>query len=65
MTLIDKFYKFIERMNYHHLLHSLIVKGIDISVVFDIGAHKGRWTKEHKKYLKNQIFICLKQTKSI
>lgn len=56
MTLIDKFYKFIERMNYHHLLHSLIAKGIDISVIFDIGAHKGRWTKEHKKIFKKSDF---------
>ena len=56
MKLTEKFYKFIERMNYHHLLHSLIARGIDISVVFDIGAHKGRWTSEHKKIFKKSDF---------
>lgn len=53
---MNKFYKFIERMNYQSLLRSLIADGIDISVVFDIGAHKGRWTKEHKKIIQDAAF---------
>ncbi len=53
---MNKFYKFIERMNYQSILRKLIADGIDISVVFDIGAHKGRWTKEHKNIIKNASF---------
>jgi FkbM family methyltransferase len=63
MNLTEKFYKFIERLNYQYLLHSLISKGIEISVVFDIGAHKGRWTREHKKIFKNSYFYLFEANK--
>ncbi len=60
---MNKFYKFVERMNYQSLLRSLIADGIDISVVFDIGAHKGRWTKEHKKIIQGAAFYLFEANK--
>ena len=49
-------------------------KGLNINTVYDIGAHKGRWTKWNKKILKKSEFILfeaneihaekLKKTKS-
>ena len=48
MKLIEKLYESIERYKYHRLLTQLRSAGLSINVVFDIGAHKGRWTKEHR-----------------
>ena len=43
----------LEAREYEKLLKFLVHKGVKINAVFDIGAHKGRWTKWNKKILTN------------
>ena len=54
MSLKNKFFKYFEKLNYHSVLKNLVSHGLQINVVYDIGAHKGRWTKEHAKKLKSR-----------
>jgi len=58
MNLKNKLFKFIEKKNYHNHLKILQDKGLEINTIYDIGAHKGRWTKEHSKlFPKSNFFL--------
>jgi len=47
MSLKNNFFKYIEKLNYHSVLKNLVSHGLKINTIYDIGAHKGRWTKQH------------------
>jgi FkbM family methyltransferase len=42
---------------------NLISRGLQINVVYDIGAHKGRWTKQHASLLPNANFFLFEANK--
>ncbi len=42
---------------YERYLNYLLKNNIPLDIIYDIGAHKGRWTKWNKKILKNKRFI--------
>ena len=47
----------LDALEYEKCIYGLLKNNIIIDVIYDIGAHKGRWTKWHKKILKNKRFI--------
>jgi FkbM family methyltransferase len=57
MNIITKFSKYLEKKDYRNLLKNLVADGLEIKTVYDIGAHKGRWTKEHKSIFPNDDFF--------
>jgi FkbM family methyltransferase len=57
MNIKNKIHKYLERVSYHSLLKDLVAEGIQIETVYDIGAHKGRWTKEHISIFPTANFI--------
>lgn len=57
MSLVAKIYKFLEYRRYAALVRRLINSGVKIDVVFDIGANKGRWTRQHKRLIPNAKFF--------
>jgi hypothetical protein len=63
MSLKNKFFKYFEKLNYHSVLKNLISRGLQINVVYDIGAHKGRWTKQHASLLPNANFFLFEANK--
>ena len=56
MSLKNKFFKYFEKLNYHSVLKNLVSHGLKINTVYDIGAHKGRWTKQHAGLFPNASF---------
>ena len=63
MNLKFKIYKYLERISYHSVLRGLVTEGIQIKTVYDIGAHKGRWTKEHISIFPKANFIMFEANK--
>lgn len=53
----DTLKKHLEAREYEYLLKYLIKNCLKINVVYDVGAHKGRWTKWNKKILNKSEFI--------
>jgi FkbM family methyltransferase len=63
MSLKNKFFKYLEKLNYHSVLKNLVSHGLKINIVYDIGAHKGRWTKQHASLLPNANFYLFEANK--
>ena len=63
MSLMNKFFKYIEKLNYRSVLRELVSRGLKINTVYDIGAHKGRWTKEHAPLFPNASFYLFEANK--
>lgn len=57
MSLTTKLSKFLERRRYAALMQRIINSGLKIDVIFDIGANKGRWTRQHKRLIPNAKFF--------
>lgn len=49
MTFKNRLFQWLDRLHYRHILMQLCKDGLQIHTVYDIGAHKGRWTKEHAR----------------
>jgi FkbM family methyltransferase len=47
----------LDTREYEKCIRDLVKNGVDLNVIYDIGAHKGRWTKWHQKILKNKKFV--------
>ena len=47
----------LDARDYEKYIRNLENNNVKLDVIYDIGAHKGRWTKWHKKILKNKTFI--------
>jgi FkbM family methyltransferase len=63
MSIKNKFFKYFEKLNYHSVLRNLVSQGLEISTVYDIGAHKGRWTKQHAGLFPNASFYLFEANK--
>lgn len=63
MSLKNNFFKYIEKLNYHSVLKNLVSHGLKINTVYDIGAHKGRWTKQHAGLFPNASFYLFEANK--
>ena len=63
MSLKNNFFKYIETLNYHSVLKNLVSRGLNIKIVYDIGAHKGRWAKQHAGLLPNASFYLFEASK--
>lgn len=57
MSAVDRIFKFFEKKRYVSLIHHLLESGLKIRVVFDVGANKGRWTREHKRLIPDAQFF--------
>lgn len=57
MSLVDKVFKFLEKNRYANLIQRLLESGLEIRVVFDIGANKGRWTRQQKRLIPHAQFF--------
>ena len=57
MSFADRVFKFLEKKRYAALIRHLLSSGVQINVVFDIGANKGRWTRWHKRLIPNAKFF--------
>jgi FkbM family methyltransferase len=47
----------LDALEYEKCMQRFQKTNVKLDVIYDIGAHKGRWTKWHKKILKNKRFI--------
>jgi len=47
----------LDALEYEKCIQRILKTNVKLDVIYDIGAHKGRWTKWHKKILKNKRFI--------
>lgn len=47
----------LDALEYEKCIQRFQKTNVKLDVIYDIGAHKGRWTKWHKKILKNKRFI--------
>jgi FkbM family methyltransferase len=56
MNIKNKFFKYFEKLNYQSVLKDLVSRGLAINTVYDIGAHKGRWTEQHAALFPNGSF---------
>ena len=63
MSIKNKFFKYFEKLNYHSVLKNLVSQGLEISTVYDIGAHKGRWTKQHAGLFPKASFYLFEANK--
>jgi FkbM family methyltransferase len=63
MSLMNKFFKYIEKLNHQSVLRGLVSRGLKINTVYDIGAHKGRWTKQHAALFPNASFYLFEANK--
>ena len=63
MNIKNKFFKYFERLNYQSVLKDLVSRGLAINTVYDIGAHKGRWTKQHAVLFPNACFYLFEANK--
>lgn len=53
----EKFFKSLYKNKLDHNLSELIKKGLNLEIVYDIGAYRGEWSKNlNKKSLKNKKF---------
>lgn len=57
MSLVERAFKFLEKRRYAALMRRVVAAGIKIDIVFDVGANKGRWTRQHKRLLPNARFF--------
>jgi len=57
MSLKNRLFKWLDRLHYRHILKQLCKDGLQIRTVFDIGAHKGRWTREHSRIFPQAKFF--------
>jgi FkbM family methyltransferase len=56
-TLEKKLKSHLYAVEYENYLNYLLNNKVSLDVIYDIGAHKGRWTKWNRKILKNKKFI--------
>ena len=63
MNIKNSLLKYLEKINYHSTLRDLFSRGRNINVVYDIGAHKGRWTKQHTSLLPTAKFYLFEANK--
>ena len=63
MSIKNKFFTFFEKLNYQSVLKDLASRGLTINTVYDIGAHKGRWTKQHAALFPNASFYLFEANK--
>ena len=63
MSLKNKFFKYFEKLSYHSVLKNLVAHGLKINTVYDIGAHKGRWTKQHAGLFPDASFYLFEANK--
>lgn len=63
MNIKNEFFKYFEKLNYQSVLKDLVSRGLAINTVYDIGAHKGRWTKQHAALFTNASFYLFEANK--
>jgi FkbM family methyltransferase len=63
MSIKNKFFKYFEKLNYQSVLKDLVSRGLTINTVYDIGAHKGRWTKQHAALFPHASFYLFEANK--
>jgi FkbM family methyltransferase len=63
MSIKNKFFKYFEKLNYQSVLKDLVSRGLAINTVYDIGAHKGRWTKQHAALFPHARFYLFEANK--
>ena len=63
MSIKNKFFPHFEKLNYQSVLKDLASRGLTINTVYDIGAHKGRWTKQHAALFPNASFYLFEANK--